>query len=278
MMIGNMMKFSVLMSVYAKEKPEYLDSCLESVVNQSLKPNEIVIVEDGPLTNGLYHVIHKWETNSRIIKSVVLEQNSGLAVALNAGLKKCSNQIIARMDSDDICISDRFEKQITIIQNDPSIILLGGQVAEYDESMRNLIGYRYVPLSHEKILKFTKKRSPFNHPTVVFKKDIIKSAGGYPEHLRNWQDYALWCKILGKGYKTGNLDDVLVKMRTGNELFNRRSGLNYLKYELEAYQYVLNNGLINRFEYSLVIISKIMIRMLPKKILRLIYKIFLRKN
>ncbi len=277
-MIGTMMKFSVLMSVYNKEKPEYLDACLESIFSQTLLPDEIVLVEDGPLNDGLYKIIKNWKEKSKIIKSVVLLENSGLPIALNKGLKLCKYNYVARMDSDDICVPDRFEKQLRVFQNDPSIAVLGGHVAEYDEDLKILLGFRKVPQTYDRILTFVKRRSPFNHPTVVFKKDVILSVGGYPEHLRNWQDYAHWCKILGKGYKTGNLDDVLVKMRTGNELFNRRSGLNYLKYELEAYQYVLNNGLINRFEYSLVIISKIMIRMLPKKILRLIYKIFLRKN
>jgi len=266
------------MSVYYKEKAEYLNACLESIFVQTLLPNEIVLVEDGPLNNGLRKIIQFWKDRSNIIKSVILEKNSGLAVALNTGLNRCSNQIVARMDSDDICVPDRFEKQVAAIKKKPSIALLGGHVAEYDESMKKLIGYRNVPLSQKEIIKFSKMRSPFNHPTVVFRKDIVISVGGYPEHLKNWQDYALWSKILAKGYRTENLNEILVKMRTGNDLYNRRSGLKYLKYELEAYKYVFKSGLVNRLEYVLIVLSKIIIRLLPKSILKMIYKLFLRKR
>jgi len=266
------------MSVYYKEKPEYLDACLESIANQTLLPNEIILVEDGPLTNELNTVIQNWKEKTTNIKSVILKENSGLAIALNTGLKNCSNNIVARMDTDDTCVPDRFEKQLAILNENSSIVLLGGQVAEYDEGMKKLIGYRRVPLSQKEIIKFSKRRSPFNHPTVVFKKDIVESVGGYPKHLKNWQDYALWTLILTKGYNTQNINDILVKMRTGNELFNRRSGLKYLKYELEAYNFVFNNGLINRFEYSLVSIIKVLTRLLPKRILKIIYKVFFRSS
>ena len=266
------------MSVYEKEKPEYLDSSLESINKQTLLPDEIVLVEDGPLTNELYKIIQKWKKETEILKSVKLKKNSGLAKALNIGLKHCKNNIVARMDSDDICLDDRFQKQIDVLQNDSSIVLLGGQVAEYDESMKKLIGYRKVPLSQKNIIRFCKKRSPFNHPTVVYKKDVVFSVGGYPEHLKKWQDYVLWSKIITKNYKVQNIQETVVKMRTGESLFERRSGWKYMKYEMQAYNYIYKSGLINIYEYVILSIPKIIIRLLPVMILKMIYRIFLRKN
>ncbi len=270
------MKFSVLMSVFIKEKPRYLDACMQSLFDQTLQPEEIILVEDGPLTNELYNVIQKWKEYYPIIKSVKLEKNCGLAKALNVGLKKCNHEIIARMDSDDICFVDRFQKQIDVLQNDSSIVLLGGQVAEYDEDMKIILNYRRVPIFSKEIIKFAKIRSPFNHPTVMFKKKIIEKLGGYSEQLRNWQDYALWSVILANGYKTQNVPDVVVNMRTGLSMLERRSGLKYLKYELEAYHQVYKVGLINVVEYVLISILKILTRLLPKRILKRIYKKFLR--
>lgn len=272
----SVMKFSVLMSVYYKEKPEYLDTCLESIANQTLLPDEIVLVEDGPLTEELHNTIQNWKEKLSIIKSVVLKSNVGLAKALNTGLRKCSYNLVARMDTDDICVPDRFEKQFNFLKENPEIVLLGGQIAEYDEKMENIISYRKVPLMMKKIIKFSKKRSSFNHMTVVFKKDVIQNLCGYPEHLKNWQDFALWGRLLAKGHKAANLPDVVVKVRTGNNLFDRRSGLQYLKYELGALTYVFESGLINRFEYISTYLLKIVIRLLPRKVLKLIYRTLLR--
>lgn len=272
------MKFSVLMSVYKKEKLEYLDACLESISNQTLLPDEIVLVEDGPLTNELYQIIQKWKEKTPIIKSVKLKQNSGLAVALNTGLKNCKNNIVARMDTDDICVPERFEKQISYLKKHPEIDILGSQIAEYDEKMETQLGYRKVPLEHESIKKFAKTRTAFNHMTVIFKKNIISSLGGYPVELKKMQDFALWGHLLAKNYKTANSDEILVKVRTGENLFLRRSGINYLRNELNALKYIKNHNLINIYEYIFIYILKLIVRLLPIKILKIIYKKILRVN
>ena len=148
----NEMNFSLLMSVYKKEKPENLNACLNSIASQTFLPTEIILVEDGLLTDDLYIIIEKWKNKLKIIKSVKLESNSGLAIALNIGLKNCTNNIVARMDSDDICVPDRFKKQIIEFENDSSLVLLGGQVAEYDEKMEKKL------LSGKKPKKATKKK------------------------------------------------------------------------------------------------------------------------
>jgi glycosyltransferase involved in cell wall biosynthesis len=276
------MKFSVLISVYYKEKAAYLHECFQSLLDQTVKPAEIVLVKDGALSDDLEEVIKKWQiefpANNIEFIVISLAENSGLPVALNLGIKSCSFNYIARMDSDDICIPDRFEKQFAVLEKDAEIALLGGQVAEFDEEMKNPLGYRYVPLSNVNIVKFSRWRSPFNHPSVIFKKNVVLAVGGYPEQLRNWQDYALWGKILAKGYKACNVPEIVIHMRTGDSLFTRRSGLKYLKYEIKAYNIIFKSGLIKRSVYYPGLIIKILIRLLPRKLLSKIYSKFLRKN
>lgn len=151
------MKFTVLMSVYYKEKPEYLQLALESVINQTVKPNEIVLVEDGKLTEELQAVITKYQQNyPDIFKTYALQQNQGLGKALNFGMKKCSNELIARMDTDDIAELNRFELQIKEFKQDKELMLCGGQIAEFADNPTEITSYRSVPLKHNAILNFAK--------------------------------------------------------------------------------------------------------------------------
>lgn len=170
------MKFTVLMSVYYKEKPEYLQLALESVINQTVKPNEIVLVEDGKLTEELQAVITKYQQNyPDIFKTYALQQNQGLGKALNFGMKKCSNELIARMDTDDIAELNRFELQIKEFKQDKELMLCGGQIAEFADNPTEITSYRSVPLKHNAILNFAKKRNPFNHMTVMLKNRQYKT-------------------------------------------------------------------------------------------------------
>lgn len=177
------MKFTVLMSVYYKEKPEYLQLALESIINQTVKPNEIVLVQDGKLTNELQAVItDQLQKYPDIFKTYALKQNQGLGKALNFGMKKCSNELIARMDTDDIAELNRFELQIKEFKQDKELMLCGGQIAEFADNQTEITSYRSVPLKHNEILNFAKKRNPFNHMTVMFKKQAVQSVGGY-QHM-----------------------------------------------------------------------------------------------
>jgi glycosyltransferase involved in cell wall biosynthesis len=270
------MKFSVLMSVYNKEKAQYLDECLKSLFVQTLKPDEIVLVEDGLIGKDLVCTIEKWK-KILPLKSVKLTTNSGLPKALNEGLKLCSHNIVARMDTDDICFDNRFEKQILFVKNNPALDVIGSQIVEYDETMRIKLGYRNVPLEHKNIIKFARFRTAFNHMTVMFKKDSVLSVGGYPEDLIKMQDFALWGKLLAKGFKTANIDEALVKVRTGENLFNRRTGLGYLMNEIKALRYVKQYGLINPFEFIIIMILKIVTRLMPLTVIKFLYKNVLRK-
>lgn len=205
--------FSVLMSVYKKEEPVFLEKALESIENQTVEPDQIVLVEDGPITTKLNTVIVNHEKmHPNLYDIVKLTRNQGLGEALRIGLEYCNYDWIARMDTDDISVNTRFERQLETIKNHPELSVLGGQIDEFSNSVSNIVGNRDVPLTQSEIEKFMKWRSPFNHPTVFIKKETLKKVGGYGNQ-GNLEDYYLWIKILNQGYKVMNIPDVLVHMR-----------------------------------------------------------------
>ncbi|WP_168169291.1 glycosyltransferase [Kushneria phosphatilytica] len=170
--------FSVLISVYHKESPDFLRSCLASLAEQTLPASEIIIVEDGPIGEDLKNVVNEFLSTLPIV-SLPLSQNVGLGEALNQGLAICSHDLVARMDADDLCTSDRFEKQITHLANAPDdVVLLGGAIAEFDADPTSPHSYRILPTGIKQVKKFAKKRCPVNHMTVVFRKKAIEAVGG----------------------------------------------------------------------------------------------------
>ena len=169
---------SVLMSVYYKEKPEYMRQCFDSLLRQTLLANEWVIVEDGKLTDELYAVLEEYEKkNPGLIKRVPLEQNVGLGLALRAGVPECSNELIARMDTDDIARKDRFEKQYALFQEDPELDICGSCIKEFEGSIDHIVAVRSVPLEDAEIKNYQKKRDSFNHMTVMYRKSAVLKAG-----------------------------------------------------------------------------------------------------
>lgn len=271
------MKFTVLMSVYKKEKAEYLNLALDSVINQTLTPNEIVLVQDGELTKEMYAVIEKYKQKySDIFKTYPLKQNQGLGKALNYGMEKCSNELIARMDTDDIAEPNRFELQIQEFIKDKELTLCGGQIAEFAENTYEIAGYRNVPLTHNEILIFVKKRNPFNHVTVIFKKQAVQNVDGY-QHMPYFEDYWLWARMLKAGYKAKNIDQVLVKVRAGQDMIARRGGLNYARCIIRFEKALYNIGIINLAEMIGYITLRCMVSVMPESLRLMIYRWKLRK-
>lgn len=271
------MKFTVLMSVYYKEKPEYLQLALESVINQTVKPNEIVLVQDGKLTEELQAVIKYYQQNySAIFKTYALKQNRGLGKALNFGMQKCSNELIARMDTDDIAEPNRFELQIKEFAQDKELTLCGGQIAEFADNQAEITGYRNVPLKHIEILNFSKKRNPFNHMTVMFKKQAVQNVGGY-QHMPYFEDYWLWVRMLKAGYKAKNVDKVLVKVRAGQNMITRRGGLSYTKCIIQFEKAMYRTEIINFTEMIGYITLRSIVSVMPESLRLLIYRWKLRK-
>lgn len=268
-----MNKFSILMSIYYKEKPEYFDRAMVSIWDeQSVKPDEIVLVQDGKLTEDLYQTIDKWKNELKdILKIVHLENNIGLGDALNIGMRHCSHELIARMDTDDISLPNRFEKQLEVFKNS-DIDISSAWVSEFDINENDILGYRKLPEFHEEIIKYSKTRCPINHPTVMYKKSVVQKAGGYKKMIL-FEDYYLWARMILNGANFYNIQEVLVSMRAGYGQLERRSGFRYAKNEINLLNNLKQDGFFNTFEYIKNLFIKIPIRLLPKFVIKIVYKI-----
>lgn len=271
------MEFSILMSLYNKENSKFLDECFISIWNnQTLKPTEIVLVKDGVLTSELEKIISTWQEKlGSVLKIVVLEQNVGLGKALNAGLAQCRHDWVLRMDTDDICTPDRFQKQIDFIKNHPDIVLFGGQILEFNQDIADANVLKSVPIDYQEIKKFAQKRSPFNHMTVAYKRDIILNLGGYQHHLF-MEDYNLWLRVIGSGYKVANLPDIILYGRVGNGMHSRRRGWQYIQSEQQLLKLKLNLKMQPIIPAISLFLVRSCFRLLPGSLLSFIYNNFLR--
>jgi len=265
-------KFSVLMSIYYKEKPEYFNRAMQSIWNeQSRKPNEIILVQDGKLTNDLYNIIDKWKNKlGGILKIISLEHNVGLGDALNKGIKNCNYELIARMDTDDIALPDRFEKQLKVFEKS-DIDICSSWVSEFDSDEKEIISYKKLPEIHNDIVSFGKKRSPINHPAVMYKKSAVLSSGSYGKY-KFAQDYHLWARMIVNGAKFYNIQEPLVNMRAGYGQLERRSGLKYAINEYNIQKEFLSLGFINYFEFIRNVSIRFVARIVPKSLVKVIYK------
>ena len=268
--------FSVLMSVYFKETPEYLDKALNSVFEQTIIPNEVVLVEDGKLTSELDEVISKYEKQyNNILKVVKYEQNRGLGIALHDGLLECSNEIIFRMDTDDICLPTRFEKQLKVFK-EQDVDIVGSNITEFDETMDVETSKRIVPETDEEIKKMAKKRNPMNHMTVAYKKDAVIKAGNYQD-MMYFEDYYLWARMINNGCKFYNVQETLVNVRGGNDMSKRRGGKKYIKPIIRFEKALLKLKLINKFKYIKNVVQRVVVSLIPNSIRFMLYKKALRK-
>lgn len=240
------------MSVYRNDKPEFFLEAVKSVsVKQTLPPNEIVIVVDGPVPKPLEKSIKEVEESIPTVTTIWQKENMGLGYALNIGMKACSNELVARMDADDISASNRFEKQVAYMKTHPEVAVCGGQISEFIDSPENIVTYRMVPLDSEDCLNYFKDRDPLNHMTVMLRKLAVMKVGNYqPWHLD--EDTYLWGRLLKNGYKIANLPDILVNARVGKEMYARRGGLKYFKSDSKILKWKLDNGFLSnsRFFYN----------------------------
>ncbi|YCI82837.1 glycosyltransferase [Enterobacteriaceae bacterium] len=264
-----MEKFSVLLSLYYKEKPQYLNECLMSLSNQTMKADEVVIVIDGQINQELKNIIQIWRYKLPLVV-IPLEKNVGLGNALNIGLNSCSYRIVARMDTDDISLSKRFEIQLKEFSKNKNLALVGTNVQEYSVDLNEKKGNKKVPITTEQIRSYSIKRNPFNHMTVMFDKSKIIRAGGY-QHHPFMEDYNLWLRCIASQYEMINIDDQLVHVRAGNEMVARRKGLRYIKseYTLLKLKLFLRHG--NIFNNFFTFVIRSVIRILPVNMLQFIY-------
>lgn len=265
-------KYSVLMSLYKKEKPEYLRLAIDSMINQTVPPDEIVIVEDGPLTDELYAVLDEYPMLHRVKN----ETNLGLGISLQKGLLATKNDVVARMDTDDIAGISRCEKQLEFLNSNPDISVVGGQIEEFIGSPDHIVAKRIVPLKDIELKEFNKKRCPFNHMTVMFKKKDITEAGSYQDWFWN-EDYYLWNRLALAGKKFANLPDVLVLVRTGEDMYQRRGGIKYFQSEAKLQKFMLDNNIINKPRYLINISERLVLQVLmPNKLRGWIFRTFAR--
>lgn len=270
--------FSVLMSVFHKEKPSFLRDALNSLVDQTVPPKEIVLVKDGPLTEELDVVIDSFmRANPGILRIVSQEQNVGLGRALEIGLEHCSYELVARMDTDDISCRDRFEHQLKFLNDHPEISIVGGAIQEFNNEPGDLNRFRRLPSGPDKLAQFAKLRSPLNHVTVMFRKSDIKKAGSY-QHFQNIEDYYLWARVLVNGFKIDNIENNLVLVRVGNDMVGRRHGLSYLGTEIRLLSAFRKMGFLNFYESGTWLATRLFFRLLPKGLLSFLYGKVLRRK
>ncbi len=266
------MNYSVLMSVYWKERPEYLKESMESIYCQSVKTNDFVLVCDGPLNDELYEVIDEMKNKfGESLHILQLKKNVGLGDALEAGIKECRNEIIARMDSDDIARPERCEKQLHCFEKNPELSIVSGTVEEFIDIPEQVYSRRVLPSKHEDILEFAKVRNPFNHPCVMYKKEAVEEAGGY-QHFYLLEDYFLWVRMLMNGNKAMNLEAPLLWMRAGSDMYKRRGGLKYAISQIKFVAYLKKNRFISFPQYCISTIVRAGGALLPNAIRKKIYE------
>ena len=271
------MNYSVLMSVYFKEKPEYLSAAMQSIFGQTVKTNDFVLVCDGPLTPELDSVIDKMKLDHPELNVVRLEKNGGLGNALNAGIKYCKNELVARMDSDDISRPDRCGMQLSVFTSHPEISIVSGIVEEFTVSTEQIESKRVPPETQEEILNFAKNRSPFNHPCVMYKKSAVEAAGGYQDFYL-LEDYYLWIRMLQKGFIGYNLPKPLLWMRAGSGMYKRRAGWKYAKSQRMLFKYMKENGFITGSRYIVNTLIRCASSLSPNWLREFMFKTIMRQK
>lgn len=266
---------SVVMAVYKNDRASWVRQAIDSVLNQTLQPDEVIVVVDGEIPKGIQKVLDSYSGGG--VKQIPLDENRGLWNALNVGIAAAKHELIARMDADDIALPDRFEKQIREFHKDSDLVLLGGQVAEFTTSPDVTISYRKVPESLHDIRQFAKLRSPFNHPTVIFRKKKVIEAGGYHEFYRT-EDYDLWTRMLQAGMKMRNLPDVLLNYRIGHSNYGRKNSEIQHREAIVLQKRLLASGFLSQYEYLVARFGRAIFYHLPGYMKHLVYKRILRED
>lgn len=277
------MKFSVIMSIYQNDVPEHLHIALESLLNQTRRPDEIVIVGDGPIPASLKQVIDNLQLiihNEKLSVEVTFlpqEKNRGLGAALAIAVEAAQYPYLARMDADDIAVPDRFEKQLRFLEQHPDVAAVGGMIEDFSSDPNHVTGRRVVPLESDDIHRYMRSRNGMNHVTVMFKKEELLRVGNYrPFHLN--EDYYLWVRMIQQGCQLMNIPDVLVRVRAEKEQVDRRGGFPYFRDQYRVFKYMLNTGFISWPRFLLNICERGTVQLLmPLSVRCWFYQRFLRK-
>ncbi len=270
--------FSIITSVYKNDTPKFVKVALDSMlVKQSIKPSEIVMVQDGPVAADLSALLNEYEVSfPGVLRIIRLDENKGLGNALRLGVENASFDIIARMDSDDICLPDRFEKQLSYLDAHPECDIVGGQMTEFIDTPDNIVGRREVPLTNDEIYCFMKNRCALNHVTVMFRKEAVINAGNYQDWFWN-EDYYLWVRMMKAGCIFANIPDVVVNVRSGANQYARRGGKKYFDSEIGIKELMLREGMITKTQFAINYIERFIIqRLLPNSVRGWAFRTFAR--
>lgn len=266
--------FTVLMAVYAKDDIFLFHKAVESVFKNDLQPDAFVLVVDGPVPDLLFNSIESLKAKHGI-EVLYLNENSGLAKALNKGLELVRTEWIVRADADDLNAENRFSLQADFLKKEGSIDIFGGAIQEVDRS-GSLLAVRRTVETHDQIIKFATQRNPFNHMTVAFKAKFARQCGGYPDiHLK--EDYALWASMLAAGAKAANMPDILVRATTGRDMYRRRGGIRYALAEIALQKHLINVGLKSKYMAILHGLARSTVFVMPSSIRAWVYQKILRK-
>jgi glycosyltransferase involved in cell wall biosynthesis len=270
--------YSVLMSVYYKEQPAFLKASILSMVEQTLKPDQIVLVKDGKLTAELNQMIDEIITaHPNLFTIVELEKNVGLGLALDIGMSHCRNELVARMDTDDISLPERCEEQVKQFNHNPKLSIVGSMIDEFYDEPTNIVSSRIVPTKHEDIFKFMKRRSPFNHPSVMYKKSDVIRVGGYGDIPRK-QDLDLFSRMLNNGCISSNIDKSLVLFRSNEGNFKRRKSWTYVKSYIDVQFAIWKRGHCSIIDFLVVTVGQMIMFLAPMWVLKKLSNTFLRKT
>ena len=269
--------FSVAMSVYHKDNAAFFDQALQSITEkQTVKPSEIVLVCDGSLNSDLDAVISSYLARFPIFNVIRLPQNKGLGNALKLAVENASNELIARMDSDDLSVPDRFEQQLNYFRSHPEIDIVGGDITEFIGEEENIVGKRAVPETDTEIKEYMKKRAAFNHVSVMYKKSAVQAAGGYQDWFWN-EDYYLWIRMQLNNAVFANTGTVLVNVRVGEEMYQRRGGKKYFQSEYGLQKLMLDKKMIGKATFAGNVGKRVIVQMLlPNKVRGWVFKRFAR--
>ena len=273
-----MNSLSVVIPTYENDDPDHFSAALNSILDQTVRPDEVIVIGDGPLSAKLEKVIGQFERNyPNVIQLYQLSENRGKGKARQIGVKRANNQIVAMMDADDICREDRFEKQLRFLKDNPDVDVVGSNVTEFSADMEVSYAVRSVPEPHDEIAALARYRSPLNQATVMFRKDAVIDAGNY-EDVRLLEDYRLWVRLLVNGAKFGNIPESLVHVRAGEDMHARRGGRTYARSEIRMEYDFYRWGFIPLWLAALNAIARVAIRTIPNSVRGSIYSRLFRRG
>lgn len=269
-------EYSVLISVCAKEDAEDLRSSLNGIIRQTKAPEEILIVKDGPLTREIESVLGVYNaSHPGLFTFIAYPENRGLWYALSVGVPACRNELIMRMDADDLSLSQRAEKELAVLEKRPEVGCVGSLVTEFVGDAQHPTSLVQLPETHEEILRFGKKRCPFRHPTLLFRKSAVMAAGNY-QQMPMFEDYDLFMRMAASGCVFYNLQESLVWVRTGEDFFARRGSMDYLKKMLYFKSQCHRRGDLSLSEFIVSAVPHALVCVLPNRLRTLIYENLLR--